>query len=71
MVLSPLERTCERILRLSLQCYCDNNFSYFAGVDVLNGSFNGTAPENCEGGTSAEILVHLVHCDYFVVCHSV
>ena len=30
-----------------------------AGVDVLNGSFNGTAPENCEGGTDTEISIYL------------
>jgi len=30
-------------------------YPYLAGVDVLNGSFNGTAPENCEGGTVTEI----------------
>jgi len=32
---------------------------HLTGVDVLNGSFNGTAPENCEGGTVTEIPVHL------------
>ena len=30
-----------------------------AGVDVLNGSFSGTAPENCEGGTDTEISIYL------------
>ena len=25
---------------------------YFAGTEVLNGSFNGTAPEDCGGGTA-------------------
>ena len=34
-----------------LQCYCDNSFPYLTGIAVLNGSFNGTTPENCEGGT--------------------
>ena len=42
-------------------------FSYVAGVDVLNGSFNGTAPENCEGGTITEIPVHSVQYDYVIV----
>ena len=38
-----------------------------AGVDVLNGSFNGTAPESCEGGTVTEIPVNLVSCDQFIL----
>ena len=29
-----------------------------AGVDVMNGSFNGTAPEDCEGKTATEIKIN-------------
>jgi len=31
-------------------------FPNLAGVDVLNGTFNGTTPENCQGGTDIGIL---------------
>ena len=46
-----------------LHCYGDEHFPYLAGVNVTSGSFNGTAPEDCEGGAVTE---HLVHCDYFI-----
>ena len=36
-----------------------------AGVDVLSGSFNGMAPEDCEGGTVIVIPVHLA-----IIVHS-
>jgi len=31
-----------------------------AGVDVANGSFNGTVPDNCEGRTVTELQLYLV-----------
>ena len=38
-------------------------YQYLAGVDVLNGTFNGTAPENCEGGTFSIYFSTLLHCN--------
>jgi len=34
------------------------NENFLVGVDVFNGSFNGTAPENCEGETVTQIQMY-------------
>ena len=52
---------------IPLQFSCDYVFvvvvvflPLLAGVDVVNGSFSGTATENCEGRTVTELQLHLV-----------
>ena len=49
------------LLRLCFCCCCCSCFlPLLAGIDVVNGSFNGTATENCEGRTVTELQLHLV-----------